>query len=61
MPLCRGRGLIQQPAVQALSTMIRHGGVEEMCQGMSAKEIEVDGVWMRFRVVAWPWRNSRPV
>jgi len=53
--------LVQQPAVQALSAMVRYGGVEKMRQGMSSKEIKVDGVGMRGWSFTGSWRNGRPI
>src|SRR5215831_11555264 len=50
-----GRGLLQQPALQALSAMVGYGGVEKMCQRMRAEEIQVSGIWMR----PWTFTGSR--
>lgn len=41
--------------------MVGYGGVEEVRQGVSAKEIEVGGVGMRLRNFAWSRRNGRPI
>jgi len=53
--------LVQQPAVQTFSSVVRYGGIEEMRQGVGAEEIEVGGVGMKLRSVAGSCRNGRPI
>ena|SRR5690242_17638588 len=47
--------------MQTRSAMVRHGGVEKMCQGVCAEEIQVDGVWMRLRSFTGSWSNCDPI
>ena len=47
--------------MQSLPSMVRYGRVEEMCERMVAKEIEIDSVGMGLRSLARPWWNGRPV
>lgn len=41
--------------------MVRHRGVEEVCQRVRAEEIQVGGVWMRRRTFTGPWGNRGPI
>ena len=56
-----GRGLLQQPVLQALSAMVGYGGVEKMCQGVHTEEIQVSGVWMRLRTFTGSRSNRGPI
>lgn len=60
-PLCWERWLIEEPAVQPHSALVRDGGIEQMGQRMGTNEVEICRVGVRARSVSCLFRDVSPI